>query len=159
MAISLMDKSFLLRCEEVKNASYDPYRQVGAVIVNKYGEIVAEGTNAPPSQLGMTRIATSAAIDQDSNWKYFMLEHAERNAIFSARDHNHSLVGATMYVTLFPCSDCARAIVSAGISRIVISSKNANSIRDQKWEEHYLYAMKILNQSGLIVELYNEIDE
>lgn len=158
MAISPADRRLLLRCEEVKHDSYDPHRKVGVVIANPSLEVIAEGTNAPPGVLGMTRQDSAVAISQDPTWKYFMLEHAERNAIFSARDRGASLVGTTLYGTLFPCADCARAIAAAGIVRLVVSTTDNDPVRDERWRDHYAYARKIFEMSGVTVELAHSVD-
>lgn len=153
MAIFRGDERFLLRCEEIKRSSYDPHRKVGVVIVRPPGEILVEGVNAPPAALGLTPHETELSISKDPSWKYFFLEHAERNAIFSARDKGISIIGATMYGTLFPCADCARAIVASGISRLVISATDGDPVRDEKWQIHYNYARHIFDMGGVIVDV------
>jgi dCMP deaminase len=155
MATSATDISFLLLCEEIKEASHDPHRQVGAVIVGEDGTIIATGSNSPPEALGLTRSESHAAIEHDPKWKYFMLEHAERNAINAARDQGLSLAGATAYGTLFPCADCARALVAAGVRRLVVSTADQNRQRDEKWSDHYSYSHAILTRGNIQVELIN----
>ncbi|MBY5348496.1 deoxycytidylate deaminase [Rhizobium leguminosarum] len=158
MAISNNDRQFLLLCEEVKAMSYDPHRKVGAVVVDANGNVIAGGANAPPPVFGLSRQETEAAISQDPSWKYFMLEHAERNAIYAARDKGVSLVGATMYGTLFPCADCARAIVAAGIVKLVVSTADSDPRRDEKWRDHYNYARQIFSMSDVVVDLAEPTD-
>lgn len=158
MAISTRDRHFLLLCEEVRKASHDPDRKVGAVIVDGTGQQLAVGTNAPPRALGLTAAKSREAIRQNPSWKYFMLEHAERNAIFTAYAEGKSLVGATMYGTLFPCADCARAIVAAGLSRLVIFGPGQNPGRDEKWLDHYHHAEQILALAGVSVNIVNAGD-
>lgn len=153
MAISSVDQQFLLRCEEIKEGSHDPHRKVGVLIVDDHGEILSVGTNAPPVKLGLSRSDSVAAITDDPEWKYFMLEHAERNAINAARDDGRSLAGATMYGTLFPCADCARAIVAAGISRVVVPGPGGDLNRDRKWADHYRYAHRILELACIRVDI------
>jgi dCMP deaminase len=153
VAISIDDRRFLLLCEEVREHSHDPDRKVGAVIIDGAGQKLAVGANAPPPPLGLTAAGSHEAIAHDPNWKYFMLEHAERNAIFAAYNQGKSLVGATMYGTLFPCADCARAIVAAGLSRVVVLGLDKNPARDAKWLEHYRYAECILTMAGIAVEI------
>jgi dCMP deaminase len=51
--------------------------------------------------------------------KYVFTEHAERNAIYLAASRGIKLYGATMYLSWYPCADCARAIVCCGIQRLV----------------------------------------
>lgn len=153
MATSPNDNRFLFLCEEVKEASHDPHRQVGVVIVGEDDAVLSTGSNSPPVGLGFTRADTYAAIARDPKWKYFMLEHAERNAINAARDQGASLAGATMYGTLFPCADCARAIVSAGIKRLIVSTADQDRHRDEKWNDHYAYSREIFARGGVRVEL------
>jgi dCMP deaminase len=153
VAISIRDRHFLLLCNQVRESSHDPDRKVGAVIVDGAGQKLAVGANAPPPPLGLTAAESLEAIAHDPTWKYFMLEHAERNAIFAAHNEGKSLVGATMYGTLFPCADCARAIVAAGLSRLVVLGLDKDPMRDAKWIEHYRYADQILAMAGIAVEI------
>lgn len=155
MAISREDRQFLLLCEEVRQDSHDPDRKVGAIIINADGQQVGRGTNAPPSALNLTIGDSQAAIRQDQRWKYFVLEHAERNAIFDALLRGKSLKGTTMYSTLFPCADCARAIVASGVSRLVVLGTELDLDRDQKWFDHYRHAEHIFELARVVVETIN----
>ncbi|MGJ4940948.1 deoxycytidylate deaminase [Bradyrhizobium sp. HKCCYLS1011] len=155
MATSRRDLRLLQLCDEVRQSSHDPDRKVGAVVANAAGEVLAVGTNAPPAALGLTVAQSHAAIRQDPNWKYFLLEHAERNAIFEALNRGRALSGATMYGTLFPCADCARAIVASGLTRLVVLGPGLDTIRDQKWLDHYRHAQRIFELAGLTVEVVN----
>lgn len=155
MAISREDRQFLLLCDEVRQDSHDPDRKVGAIIVNVDGKLVGRGTNAPPSALNLTIADSQAAIRQDQRWKYFVLEHAERNAIFDALLRGKSLKGATMYSTLFPCADCARAIVASGVSRLVVLGVELDLDRDQKWLDHYRHAEHIFELARVVIETVN----
>jgi len=103
--------------------SKDPSTQVGACIVNPNKKIVGIGYNG----------ATKGFSDDDFPWsrdgepletKYLYVVHAEKNAILNATKH---LVDCTIYVTLFPCNDCAKAIIQSGITRVVyLSDKYAH---------------------------------
>lgn len=152
MAISTQDRRFLLLCEEVRQHSHDPVRKVGAVIASGDGEVLASGTNAPPTVLGLTPTVSHEEVSKDPNWKYFVLEHAERNAIFDALVRGTSLNGATLYSTLFPCADCARAMVATGVSRLVVFGLDQDSSRDQKWLAHYRHAQHIFELAGVDVQ-------
>lgn len=153
MTISALDRHVLQLCIKVREESHDPDRKVGVVITNSAGEVLTSGTNAPPRALGFTKAQSRRAIRQDFAWKYFMLEHAERNAIFRAHAEGKTLTGSTIYTTLFPCADCARAIVAAGISRVVVLGQENNPERDKKWLEHYERAKQIFFLAGMIVEI------
>lgn len=152
MTISKSDRQFLIRCEEVKERSHDPHRRVGVLIVDGEGRTLSVGANAPPVQLGLSKEDSHRSIAIDPEWKYFVLEHAERNAINAARDRRVNLEGSTMYGTLFPCADCARAIVAAGISRLVVPRPGGDPVRDSKWLNHYRYALLIFELAGIVVD-------
>ena len=153
MAISKSDRYFLQRSEVMQQKSHDPHRQVGVIIVDANGNIIGSGTNAPPAELGLTLAESLTAIEEDPAWKYFILEHAERNAINSARNSGKELKGTTMYGTLFPCADCARAIVAGGISRLVVPGPGGDPHRDQKWRDHYRFAHRIFELAEIQVDI------
>jgi dCMP deaminase len=158
MPLSSIDRFFLVQCEAVKKESHDPDRQVGVVIASPTGHLLATGSNRPPESVELSLRESHRAIAKDPNWKYFMLEHAERNAINNARGLGHSLTGATMYGTMFPCADCARAIVAAGIRRLVVPHPEANPQRDEKWQSHFQYAHQILDLSGVELDFIAPAD-
>ena len=95
----------------------DNSTQVGACIVNEKNKIVSVGYNGMPT----------GCIDDDMPWeregessldtKYPFVCHAELNAILNSSFG--SLNGCTLYVTLFPCNECAKAIIQSGIKRVV----------------------------------------
>jgi dCMP deaminase len=158
VAISSQDRRFLVLCEEVREGSHDPDRKVGVVISDDGDRLLAVGTNAPPASLCLTAAQSAEAIGRDPAWKYFMLEHAERNAIYTAYAQGKSLKRATMYGTLFPCADCARAIAATGITRLVIPGVERDPVRDEKWLEHYRYAEQVLALAGVVVEIVDPIE-
>ena len=95
--------------------SKDSNTQVGACIVNDENKIVSVGYNGMPtgcedSEMPWER--EGAFLDT----KYPFVCHAELNAILNC---NTDLHGCTLYVTLFPCNECAKAIIQSGIRRVV----------------------------------------
>ena len=82
--------------------------------------------------------------------RYYFIEHAERAAIFTAAAAGEPLSGATLYCTRFPCSDCARALVWFGVSRVVLA---AGLTGEDKWLESQRAALKILRGSGVKVRV------
>lgn len=95
--------------------SKDPNTQVGACVV-KDNKILSCGYNGFPNVKNNDNLFS---WDKNENWlisKSPYVVHAELNAILNT---NLPLAGATMYVTLFPCNDCAKAIVQSGIKEIV----------------------------------------
>ncbi len=96
--------------------SKDSSTQVGACIVGRDKKIVSVGYNGMPS----------GCSDDEMPWeregemletKYAYVCHAELNAILN--NNGGSLKGTTIYVTLFPCNECAKAIIQCGIREIV----------------------------------------
>ncbi len=98
--------------------SKDPNTQVGACIVNQDHRVVGLGYNGFPK----------GCADDDFPWeregdfldtKYPYVVHAELNAILNSIQ---DLKGCTIYVSLFPCNECAKAIIQSGISCVVYES-------------------------------------
>lgn len=106
--------------------SKDPSTQVGACIVSADNRILSIGYNGAPN----------GYPDGDFPWgregdpldtKYLYVVHAERNAILNYHGSRRDLEGATIYVDLFPCNECAKEIIQAGIKRVVyLSDKYAD---------------------------------
>lgn len=97
--------------------SKDPNTQVGACIVSGDHKILSMGYNGFPS--GCSDDVFPWDREGEDN-KYFYTTHSELNAILNYR--GGSLEGATIYVTLFPCNECAKAIIQSGIKTIVYMS-------------------------------------
>lgn len=82
--------------------------------------------------------------------KYSVIEHAERNSIFAAARLGVSTEGLTMVCPWAACSDCARAIIQAGISRLVTISPDPVQTH-QRWDESISIAMTMLDEAGVEV--------
>lgn len=95
--------------------SKDPSTQVGAVIVDKYKKIVGIGYNGLPTGLNDDQYPWTRQGDF-LNTKYAYVVHAELNAILNATT---TLRGSSLYVSLFPCNECAKSIIQSGISEVV----------------------------------------
>ena len=96
--------------------SKDPSTQVGACIVDDNNRILSEGYNGMPAGCE-DDIMPWGKIGDPLNNKYFFVCHAELNAILNYR--GGSLKDARLYSTLFPCNECAKAIIQAGIKTLV----------------------------------------
>ncbi|MBQ7889612.1 MAG: dCMP deaminase family protein [Erysipelotrichaceae bacterium] len=95
--------------------SKDPSTQVGACIVDENNKVVSIGYNGLPM----------GCSDDEFPWgreggmlesKYAFVVHAELNAILNSP---RSLHGCSLYVSLFPCNECAKAIIQSGIRRVI----------------------------------------
>lgn len=96
--------------------SKDPNTQVGACIVSGDNKILSMGYNGFPIGCSDDEFPWVREGDPLDN-KYFYTTHSELNAILNYR--GGSLEGAKMYVTLFPCNECAKAIIQSGIKTVV----------------------------------------
>ena len=95
--------------------SKDPSTQVGAVIVDERKRVVSIGYNGMPYGCDDDEFAWERE-GQFLDTKYPYVVHAELNAILNAP---RPVIGCTIYVSLFPCNECAKAIIQSGIKRIV----------------------------------------
>ncbi len=96
--------------------SKDPNTQVGSCIVSANNKILSMGYNGLP--IGCSDDEFPWAREGDElDTKYLFVTHSELNAILNYR--GGSLDGSKLYVTLFPCNECAKAIIQAGIRTVV----------------------------------------
>lgn len=116
--------------------SKDPNTKVGACIVNEKKRIVGIGYNGLPY----------GCSDDEFPWerdgdfletKYPYVVHAEPNAILNS---TNKLDNATLYVTLFPCNECAKLIIQSGIKEIVYVSDKYNGSNDNVASKRMLAA-------------------
>ena len=99
--------------------SKDPNSQVGACIVSDDNKILSMGYNGFPK--GCSDDEFPWAREGDSlHTKYFYVTHSELNAILNYR--GGSLEGAKLYVSLFPCNECAKSIIQSGIKEVIYLS-------------------------------------
>ena len=105
--------------------SKDPNTQVGACIVNEHNKIMSVGYNGFP--IGCSDDEFPWAREGDAyDTKYPYVCHAELNAILN--NAGASLAGCRIYVALFPCNECAKAIIQSGIREVVyLSDKYAET--------------------------------
>ena len=96
--------------------SKDPNSQVGACIVSKDNKILSMGYNGFPMGCSDDEFPW-AREGEPLNTRSSVVTHSELNAILNYR--GGSLEGAKLYVSLFPCNECAKAIIQAGIKTIV----------------------------------------
>lgn len=100
--------------------SKDPSSQVGACIVNDENKIVGIGYNGMPNGCDDDLLPWSRSANDWLDTKYPYVCHAELNAIMNK--NSADVKGCTMYVALFPCNECAKLIIQAGIKKVVYLS-------------------------------------
>ena len=120
--------------------SKDPSTQVGACIVSDDNRILSTGYNGFPQ----------GCSDDDFPWnrderlgetKYNFVVHAELNAILNAG--GKSLVGSRIFVSLFPCHECAKAIIQSGVKEVVYLSDKYNGTVSDNASKRMLQAAGI----------------
>ena len=99
--------------------SKDPNTQVGACIVSEDNKILSIGYNGLPQGCSDDEFpwGRESEAGDELETKYPFTVHSELNAILNYR--GGSLEGAKLYVTLFPCNECAKAIIQSGIRTVI----------------------------------------
>lgn len=130
--------------------SSDTSTKVGAVIVGEDNEILSAGYN------GFPRGVVESIDRKERPMKYLYTEHAERNAIYNAARAGIRLKGSTLYMNYYPlpCADCARAIIQAGIVRIIGPDIPFPGV-GQQWKEHMQESETMLREAGVRLVVHN----
>ena len=132
---------FMRIAESIAQLSKDTTK-VGAVIIGPNGEGGPWGYNGAPR---------GSNADEDDRKKrpekYWWFEHAERNALYSAARTGFATLGCSMVVTHPPCMDCARAIVQAGIYKVVWKAGDAEF--NARWNEHRYRVEMLFKECGV----------
>ncbi len=125
--------------------SKDPGTQVGACIVSPTNRILSVGYNGMPS----------GCSDDNYPWerngeplatKYLFVCHAELNAILNYR--GGSLEGSRVYTTLFPCNECAKALIQSGVKEIIyMQDKYADT-------DSVIASKKMMDSAGVVYRQY-----
>lgn len=125
--------------------SKDPGTQVGACIVGGDNKILSVGYNGMPTGCHddcMPWDRVGSALET----KYLFVCHAELNAILNYE--GATLKGACLYTTLFPCNECAKAIIQSGIKRIVyLADKYADT-------DSVVASKRMFDMAGVAYEVY-----
>ena len=137
------DEFFMRVAVAASMRSKDPNTQVGACIADTNHRILSVGYNGTPSAL----------TDDDFPWgvsddplmdKHSYVVHAEANAVLNYRGSLKDMGGATVYVTLFPCNECAKILAQVGIGEVVYLSDKYDGT------EGNLISKRILTSCGIV---------
>lgn len=131
--------------------SKDPSCQVGACIVDSNNMIISTGYN------GFPRLKSGSDNDDTLPWdkhdiepsktKYSYVVHAEANAIINAKQ---DLSGCSLYVTWFPCCECAKLIIQSGICKVVYENEH----NSERYENSIKAAKTMFYLSGIIFQKF-----
>lgn len=146
------DDYYMSIARVVAEKSKDRSTKVGAVIVGPDKEIRSTGRNGFPR-----------GINDDINErherpaKYFWSEHAERNSILQAAMVGTPLKGCKIYVTAWPCADCSRAIIQAGICEVIAPKPDEEFY--ERWKESMDAGLAMFREAGVVARAYEEVTE
>lgn len=140
-------KRWLRLAHEVASWSKDQV-QVGAVIFDQNRNPRGFGYNGIPRGLDDTR--PDRLQKPLKNW-YF--EHAERNVIYACSRNGISCDGCTIAVTHWPCTDCTRAIIQSGITKVIVDQAclDPQKYFYQKWQPQIQESQVMLAEAGIEV--------
>ncbi|TCR64774.1 deaminase [Bosea sp. BK604] len=116
-------------------------RQVGALLQAGDGTTIAACNTFPAGVRDLPE-------RHEGDGRFVWMEHAERHAIFTAAKRGIATAGATLTTTFFPCIDCARAIVDAGITCVETPPP---AFEDPVWGDAFIRSSVILEEGGVAI--------
>lgn len=138
------DECFMRMAHVISDRSKDPSTQAGSVIVDQNNVVYGVGYNGFPRGIDSDKFPwerEGAFLDT----KYAYVCHAEENAIFNA---NKSVKTCKLYSTLFPCNECAKAIIQNGISEVIYESDKYNGV------DAFIASRRLLEAAGIKCRQY-----
>lgn len=136
------DEFFMRVAVAAQLRSKDPNTQVGACIASTNNRILSVGYNGTPAGLDDDEFPWATSDDPLED-KHNYVVHAEANAVLNYRGSLKDLGGATVYVTLFPCHDCAKILAQVGVGEVVYLSNKYEGTDD------YRISCRILDAAGI----------
>lgn len=154
LPIPSWDEYFMRHVYLAASKSKDQSTQIGAVVVRD-GSIISEGYN------GLCRgLDDNIPARHERPEKYFWFEHGERNSIYNAARAGISTLGAVMFTQGIPCADCARAVIQAGIKKIIVHEcwePPGNDSNRPKWNESCARGEEMLRGAGVTIEFFKGV--
>ena len=129
--------------------SKDPNTQVGACIVDNNNRILSIGYNGAPNGFS-DDIFPWNREGNVLETKYAYVIHAERNAILNYRGSRKDFEGAKIYVGLFPCNECAKEIIQAGIKEVIYLSDKYHDTMET------IVSRKLFDECGVLYRQLNK---
>jgi dCMP deaminase len=141
-------RRFMELARFVSGWSNDPTTRVGCVIVGPMNDIRAVGFNDFPNG-----IRSDIAGRNEPPGKYVWMEHAERNAIYAAARSGIALQGCRIILPWFPCVNCARAIVQAGLSELIALRPD---MLHPTWGNDFAVSLQLLEEANVSITWYDD---
>ena len=146
LTASTWDERWMDLAKLVASWSKDRSTKCGAVIVDDRHTVLSLGWNGFPRHVNDDVPERHERPD-----KYKWTEHAERNAVYNAANTGTKLDGSTIYVTFFPCSDCARSIIQSGIRSVFTYYPD---FKNERWGNDFRFSHKMLEEAGVSIYYY-----
>ncbi len=143
-------RELLKECYEYSKKSNHPSTHTGALLVDKKGEVVLGGTNNFPKGVKETK----ERITGDN--KHLYPNHAERDLVYKAAKKGIKTDGLTMVMPWLPCINCANAVISSGIKKLIVHKEMIERTREG-WQQELKDATKILQEAGVKIIAYDGI--
>ncbi|RLU22723.1 hypothetical protein DMN91_005001 [Ooceraea biroi] len=131
--------------------SKDPKRQVGACIVNNEKKIVGVGYNSMPYGCDDDKYPWGQGEEDSLDAKHLYVSHAELNAIVNK--NSSDLKNCKIYVTFFPCNECAKLIIQSGIKEIIYKEYPKKEGKP-KWKA----SKRMLGDAGVVCSRFDDIN-
>ena len=141
------DECFMRMTQVIAERSKDPSTQVGAVIATTNNVVVGMGYNGFPRNVDNSQFPWGREGEY-LDTKYPYVVHAEANAIYNANARTES---CKIYVKLFPCNECAKAIIQNGIREVIYENDKYHN------EAPFIAARKMFDAAGVIYRNYISI--
>ena len=136
----MTNNTYFDACAQTATTSHDPDTKLSCVIVDQQGNIASSGSNRFEREEDITPERLQRPL------KYQWIRHAEVNAI-----SGRTFVGHVLYCSAHPCSECAKAVVAAGIVKVVVPHITDPGLI-ARWQESWDRADMVLSNGGATVE-------
>ena len=144
--ISNWDERIMGLADVISLWSKEKGKRVGAVIVGPLNEIRSTGFNGLPRKIE----DKPERHVRETGAKWLWSVHAEVAAITAAARMGTTIDGCTIYTSVHPCADCAKAIIQSGIKKVVTRSIP----EDSNWAQSFAVSQEMLAEAGVVVEFY-----
>jgi dCMP deaminase len=140
-------KEWLKECYAFAAQSKHPTTHNAAFIIDGDAIVVRGKNDLPPGVK-----ASSERLDGEN--RHIYLNHAERDAVYRAAREGIKTDGLTMVMPWLPCVNCANAVISSGIKRLIVHKQMAERTRE-KWQQELRAAVTIMQETGILVIAYD----
>lgn len=146
------DEYFMRHAYLVATKSKDSKTRIGSVLVRDK-HVISEGYN------GICRLVKDNVPERlERPAKYLWFEHAERNSIYTCARHGIATLGAVMFTQGIPCSDCARSVIQAGVSEVVVHQQwevRSGLLNNPKWVDSVAASHEMFKEAGIRIRYFD----